>query len=183
MKGLWRFDRNASKPLFSLLAAKAAIVNQLHGLSVCFASFNMVTPLREHFLMFPRFGNALDILSEYCEERYEEALAAYRQASECSASEPSSYEKQAQVLEKWASKLRKRAMGLRSWVSNGSLPNNFLELSERNGSLNLTHILAIFFFWRISPRFGELMSQTTMWVIHTGGDACVVWGGEVSEKP
>jgi hypothetical protein len=76
--------------------------------------FNMVTPLREHFLMFPRFGNALDILSEYCEERYEEALAAYRQASECSASEPSSYEKQAQVLEKWASKLRKRAMGLRS---------------------------------------------------------------------
>jgi len=70
--------------------------------------------LREHFLMFPRFGNALDILSEYCEERYEEALAAYRQASECSASEPSSYEKQAQVLEKWASKLRKRAMGLRS---------------------------------------------------------------------
>ena len=32
------------KPLFSLLAAKAAIVNQLHGLSVCFASFNMVTP-------------------------------------------------------------------------------------------------------------------------------------------
>src|SRR5438105_905920 len=24
--------------------------------------------------MFPRFGNALDILSEYCEERYEEAL-------------------------------------------------------------------------------------------------------------
>jgi hypothetical protein len=33
------------KPLFSLLAAKAAIVNQLHGLSVCFASFNMVTPL------------------------------------------------------------------------------------------------------------------------------------------
>jgi len=33
--------------------------------------------------MFPRFGNALDILSEYCEERYEEALAAYRQASEC----------------------------------------------------------------------------------------------------
>ncbi len=99
------------KPLFSLLAAKAAIVNQLHGLSVCFASFNMVTPLREHFLMFPRFGNALDILSEYCEERYEEALAAYRQASECSASEPSSYEKQAQVLEKWASKLRKRAMG------------------------------------------------------------------------
>src|SRR5207248_819258 len=44
----------------------------------------------------------------------EEALAAYRQASECSASEPSSYEKQAQVLEKWASKLRKRAMGLRS---------------------------------------------------------------------
>ena len=102
------------KPLFSLLAAKAAIVNQLHGLSVCFASFHMVTPLREHFLMFPRFGNALDILSEYCEERYEEALAAYRQASECSASEPSSYEKQAQVLEKWASKLRKRAMGLRS---------------------------------------------------------------------
>ena len=75
---------------------------------------DMVTPLREHFLMFPRFGNALDILSEYCEERYEEALAAYRQASECSASEPSSYEKQAQVLEKWASKLRKRAMGLRS---------------------------------------------------------------------
>jgi hypothetical protein len=64
--------------------------------------------------MFPRFGNALDILSEYCEERYEEALAAYRQASECSASEPSSYEKQAQVLEKWASKLRKRAMRLRS---------------------------------------------------------------------
>src|SRR5947209_20527738 len=119
------------KPLFSLLAAKAAIVNQLHGLSVCFASFHMVIPLREHFLMFPRFGNALDILSEYCEERYEEALAAYRQVSECSASEPSSYEKQAQVLEKWASKLRKRAMGLRSSVSNGSLPNNFLELSER----------------------------------------------------
>ena len=73
-----------------------------------------VQRLREHFLMFPRFGNALDVLSEYCEERYEEALAAYRQASECSASEPSSYEKQAQVLEKWASKLRKRAMGLRS---------------------------------------------------------------------
>jgi len=70
--------------------------------------------LREHFLMFPRFGNALAIVSEYCEERYEEALAAYRQASECSASEPSSYEKQAQVLEKWASTLRKRAMGLRS---------------------------------------------------------------------
>jgi DNA-binding transcriptional LysR family regulator len=69
---------------------------------------------RRVILMFPRFGNALDILSEYCEERYEEALAAYRQASECSASEPSSYEKQAQVLEKWASKLRKRAMGLRS---------------------------------------------------------------------
>src|SRR5258708_35489450 len=35
------------KPLFSLLAAKAAIVNQLHGLSVCFASFNMVTPTRK----------------------------------------------------------------------------------------------------------------------------------------
>jgi hypothetical protein len=44
MKGLWRFDRNASKPLFSLIAAKAAIVNQLHGFSVCFASFHMVTP-------------------------------------------------------------------------------------------------------------------------------------------
>ncbi len=52
-------ELEADKPLFSLLVAKAAIVNQLHGLSICFASFHIVTPLREHFLMFPRFGNAL----------------------------------------------------------------------------------------------------------------------------
>ena len=63
--------------------------------------------------MSPRFGNALDILSEYCEERYEEALAAYRQASECSASEPSSYEKQAQVLEKMGKQIEKKSHGVK----------------------------------------------------------------------
>jgi tetratricopeptide (TPR) repeat protein len=57
-----------------------------------------------------------DILSEHYdrEEKYEEALAAYRQASERDASEPSYYEKQAKVLEKWAQKLRKRALELRN---------------------------------------------------------------------